>query len=184
MSSALHFVPGTIWTALAPLQLYRAISPSTTATRWHRACGYVFALCSVALGATGGIAFLVKNFHFGSRIGVMGGQGQVTVALLVLFWWSLVAALAAIRRGDVKRHREWIQRHVIIGLEVAVLRLLLILSAVISGILGLDKWTMDDGMWVFDRCDGLALCVTVVVAWLSGRAMRGGDDASRGRKPD
>jgi len=87
----------------------------------HRAIGRVYLGVGVLVG--GGAGLYMSQFAFGGPIAKVG------FALLALSWlYSGAKALAAIRRGDIVEHQEWMVRNFALTFAGVTLRLWLMAS--------------------------------------------------------
>lgn len=110
--SALHILPGIVWMIVMPLQFSRLRKRSLPT---HRVLGRVFLVCAAVawIGMLGMLTMpfsddrweLVPNLLFGTLFLVSG----------VLAFWH-------IRHKRVALHREWIIRHVSVGMGIALMR--------------------------------------------------------------
>jgi uncharacterized membrane protein len=117
--TVLHVVPGGVFLILAPLQFsswLRGRHP-----RIHRWSGRLL--------IAGGIVFTLTGLYFGLLM-PYGGFGEMSaiVVFASLFLLALSQGFAAIRRGEVDRHREWMIRAFAIAVGVGTVR-------VVAGIL-------------------------------------------------
>lgn len=96
---------------------------------WHRMAGRLLVPCGLLVGLSG-----LWMTLFYSR---PPGTGDLLYAFRLLFGsamvGSIVLGLAAIRRGDVKRHRAWMMRGYAIGLGAGTQVLTLGVGAAILG---------------------------------------------------
>jgi hypothetical protein len=110
--STFHIVPGIVWMIIMPLQFSRL---RTRSLPTHRVLGRVFLVFAAItwLGMLGMLTMpfsddgweLVPNLMFGSLFLISG----------VLAFWH-------IRNKRVAQHREWIIRHVSVGMGIALMR--------------------------------------------------------------
>ena len=108
-----HIVPGGIFIALLPVQLSRPIRARFPAL--HRWTGRLLVTLAVVIGAAA--LFFGVGMPF-------GGPAEAILIALVAAWFftALIRAYAAIRRGDVASHREWMLRAVASAISVSVVR--------------------------------------------------------------
>lgn len=106
----LHILSATVFSILGPFQFttgFRRRRPG-----WHRAAGRLLVLCGLLVGLSG----LWMTLFYPSQ----DGTGELLFALRLLFGTvmvvSIILGFAAIRRGDVLRHRAWMIRGYAIGL--------------------------------------------------------------------
>lgn len=110
--SALHILPGIAWMIIMPLQFSRLRKRSLPT---HRALGRVFLICA-AIAWIGMLGMLTMPFSDDSW--------ELLPNLLFggLFLVSGVLAFWHIRHKRVVQHREWIIRHVSVGMGIALMR--------------------------------------------------------------
>jgi uncharacterized membrane protein len=125
-----HTVLGSIFLLLAPLQFSRTIR--NRYRRFHRWSGRTL----LGLGAI----IAISGFYFGVVVPFAGVPEALTILLFgSLFVVSGVKAFAAIRRGDVAKHREWMIRALGVAFGVATVRLVggpIDLALAPSGLIG------------------------------------------------
>jgi uncharacterized membrane protein YozB (DUF420 family) len=109
-----HIGLGVVYLLGAPLQLWQPFRVRHYAV--HRRMGRVLATLAIVSGVTGVI--------FGARY-AFGGPPESAAAVVFGSWFlvSLVAAVRAIRRGDVVAHRRWMIRAFMMGLAVGTIRM-------------------------------------------------------------
>jgi uncharacterized membrane protein len=112
-----HISAGAIALLLGPFQFLTRLRQ-----RWpglHRGIGRVYLGVGVLIGGSAGL--YMSQYAFGGPIARIG------FALLAVLWlFSGWKALAAIRRGDIVRHREWMVRNFSLTFAGVMLRLWLI----------------------------------------------------------
>lgn len=110
----LHIAPGAAYLAVAPFQLSARFRRRHYAG--HRRTGRVLVL----LGLLSGVLALVLGLAF-----PWGGvlEGSATVVFGLWFVGCLVTAYAAVRAGDVPRHRAFMVRAFAVGIGVGTIRL-------------------------------------------------------------
>ncbi|MDQ0063757.1 DUF2306 domain-containing protein [Paenibacillus harenae] len=110
---AFQFAPGFRWRRLG----------------WHRASGRLLVLCGLLVGLSG----LWMTLLYPSK----EGTGELLYAWRLLFGSAMVASIylgfAAIRRGDVIRHRAWMMRGYAIGLGAGTQVLTVAAGTLIAG---------------------------------------------------
>lgn len=143
----LHIGFGGLALLLSPLQFVARLRNRVPLV--HRAVGRAI-LASIAVA---GLAGLVLAPH-----SLAGAAGTVGFGLLAVLWVAFAAtAFAAIRRGDVDRHRRWMVRAFALTYAAVTLRLWLgVLIALQVGVAGVD------GQAAFDR----AYVVVPFLAWI------------------
>jgi uncharacterized membrane protein len=108
-----HIVPGGIFIALLPVQLARPIRARFPAL--HRWTGRLLVTLAVVTCAAA--------LFFGIGMPFAGPAEAILVTLIAAwFFTALIRAYAAIRRGDVAAHREWMLRAVAIVVGISVVR--------------------------------------------------------------
>jgi uncharacterized membrane protein len=106
----LHILSAGVYALLGAFQFaprFRRRRPG-----WHRAAGRLLVACGLLVGLSG---LWMTLFYPGAN-----GTSELLYALRLLFGSAMVGSIvlgfAAIRRGDVKRHRAWMMRGYAIGL--------------------------------------------------------------------
>ncbi|CAN7763095.1 DUF2306 domain-containing protein [Paenibacillus sp. LjRoot153] len=106
----LHILSASVYAILGAFQfptVFRQYSPG-----WHRAAGRILIVCGLLTGLS---ALWMTLFY-----SYPPGTGELLYALRLLFGVAMVVSiilgLAAIRRGDVIRHKAWMIRGYAIGL--------------------------------------------------------------------
>jgi uncharacterized membrane protein len=118
-----HALFGSIAIVLGPFQLRRGLLRRRRAL--HRALGRVYVVSCLLIGMAG---LYMAAYSFGGWTTHLGFG-----ALAVLLLGSTGTAFAAIRRGDVVRHREWMIRSYSLIFAAATLRVELpLLSAALG----------------------------------------------------
>lgn len=119
-----HVIAGCVFLSLAPFQFSAGIRERHP--RLHRITGRV-ALIAAVPTVTSGLVF--------SALAPFGGLEAAAAIFLFggLFVVALFMAFAAIRRGDVSRHREWMIRLVSIGAGIATVRVVSIPLIALTG---------------------------------------------------
>jgi hypothetical protein len=110
--SALHILPGIVWMLIMPLQFSRLRKRSL---QTHRVLGRVFLLCA-AIAWIGMLGMLTMPFSDD------GWELVPNLLFGTLFLVSGVLAFWHIRHKRVAQHREWIIRHVSVGMGIALMR--------------------------------------------------------------
>lgn len=123
----LHIVSASLFALLGAFQFsssFRRRRPG-----WHRAAGRLLVLCGLLVGFSG----LWMTLFYAHPV----GDGDFLSALRLLFGSamivSIVLSFAAIRRGDVKKHRAWMMRGYAIGLGAGTQALVLMAGEMIAG---------------------------------------------------
>lgn len=110
--SALHILPGIVWMIIMPLQFSRLRKRSLAR---HRVLGRVFLICA-AIAWIGMLGMLTMPFSED------GWELLPNVLFGALFLVSGVLAFWHIRHKRVAQHREWMIRHVSVGMGIALMR--------------------------------------------------------------
>lgn len=96
---------------------------------WHRAAGRLLVVCGLLVGFSG----LWMNLFYAHPV----GDGVLLYALRLVFGSAMVVSIvfsfAAIRRGDVARHRAWMIRGYAIGLGAGTQALVLMVGEIMAG---------------------------------------------------
>jgi uncharacterized membrane protein len=109
-----HVVTGALFLVAGLLQFSARIRARRP--RLHRLSGWALVTLGSVIGTTGVWMGVVDPFSTGERI--------PAVLIGVVFLVAPSRAIAAIRRGDVARHREWMIRFYAVGLSIVTIRLL------------------------------------------------------------
>jgi len=124
----LHIVSASVYAILGAFQFatgFRRRRPS-----WHRAAGRLLVACGLLVGLS---ALWMTLFY--PRLD--GTGGDLLYALRLLFGSGMVVSIvlgfAAIRRGNVARHRAWMMRGYAIGLGAGTQVLTLLVGSLIAG---------------------------------------------------
>jgi uncharacterized membrane protein len=123
----LHILSASVYALLGAFQFvtgFRRRRPG-----WHRAAGRLLVACGLLVGLSG----LWMTLFYPHA----DGSGELLYALRLLFGsamvMSIVLGFAAIRRGDVMRHRAWMTRGYALGLGAGTQVLTLAAGALIAG---------------------------------------------------
>jgi uncharacterized membrane protein len=123
----LHIVSASVYAILGAFQFmtgFRRRRPG-----WHRAAGRLLVLCGLLVGFSG---LWMTLFYPRPE-----GTGELLYVLRLLFGSGMVVSIvlgfAAIRRGDVIRHRAWMMRGYAIGLGAGTQVLTLLVGSLIAG---------------------------------------------------
>ena len=123
----LHIVSASVYAILGAFQFapgFRRRRPG-----WHRVAGRLLVVCGLLVGLSG---LWMTLFYPGPA-----GAGELLYALRLLFGSAMVVSIvlgfAAIRRGDVIRHRAWMMRGYAIGLGAGTQVLTLLVGELIVG---------------------------------------------------
>ncbi len=124
IASAMHVLGGGMVLLLGGFQFSRRLRMRMPAL--HRNMGRVY-LILVAVGGTGGL--MLAPFSEGGLVAHFG------FALLGITWlYSGWQAYAAIRRGDIALHREWMMRNFSLTFAAVTLRIYLGLMGPVAGL--------------------------------------------------
>ena len=153
----LHIVSAAGYTLLGPFQFvtgFRRRWPG-----WHRVAGRLVVACGLLVGLS---ALWMAQFY-----PTPAGTGALLYALRLLFGagmiGSIVLGFAAIRRGDVRRHRAWMIRAYALGLGAGTQVLTGTAGAVILG---------SPGVLSSDLLNGAAWVINLAVAeWIIRRRL-------------
>jgi uncharacterized membrane protein len=123
--SLAHFVPGMLFMALTPFQLWaRFRNRYRTLHRWG---GRVVVASALFLGVSGVMfVFLMPARPVAERVFML--------TFFVAFLFFLMKAFAAARRRDFVRHRAWMIRMFSTGLTITTQRLLLPVFILFAGL--------------------------------------------------
>ena len=116
-STLSHLLLGLLFTVVGPLQFSNGLR--LMLPRFHKLCGYLFVLSSVAIA----LSALVMNATLPGVGGMLKQTSNVVFSIALLM--TVATALRAILRGDVVVHRAWMVRSYAVGMGVATQRLLL-----------------------------------------------------------
>lgn len=162
--SIAHFVPGVLFMTLVPLQLWAGFRNRHRVL--HRWCGRLVVACGVFLAVSGIVLPLTMPERPAFESVFMTTFG-------VLFLAFLVKGVAAARRRDFVRHREWMIRMFATGLTITTQRLLLPIFIIVGGISSVEQF------WIYFVGAGwLGWAIQVVVAeWWITRTRRPAPEA-------
>lgn len=108
-----HVVAGAVFLTLGLLQFSAAIRKRHLG--FHRWSGRALVMLAVFAGLTGLWLGIVTPYSATERL--------PTAAAGAMFLAAPAFAVAAVRRGDIARHREWMIRFFAVGLGIVVIRL-------------------------------------------------------------
>ena len=129
--SLAHFVSGAIVLALLPFQMWAGFR--SRHRRVHRWSGRVVLTAGVVADASGfALVHLMPSRPIAER--------AFMTAVSVAFLFFMVRALAAVRNGDLVRHREWVARMAAGGLAPVSQRVLFPLVVAIGGIRNVEQF--------------------------------------------
>ncbi|WP_149589997.1 DUF2306 domain-containing protein [Tabrizicola flagellatus] len=142
-----HVLTAVAFGVTGPLQFVRALRHRFGAL--HRLAGRIFVIAGAVLGLSG-LALLAQVAHVRTPL-AEGARGLFGLALLA----ALACAMAAIRDGDIPRHRAWIVRAYAIGMGSGAIALVFFPIYVLAGrapdgiaadILFIGAWAMTIGI--------------------------------------
>ncbi len=123
----LHIVSASVYAILGAFQF--ATRFRRRRLGWHRAAGRLLVVCGLLVGLS---ALWMTLFYPRPA-----GTGELLYVLRLLFGSAMVVSIvlgfAAIRRGDVIRHRAWMMRGYAIGLGAGTQALTLLVGELIAG---------------------------------------------------
>lgn len=123
----LHIVSAAVYCILGAFQFAPGLRRRHRG--WHRAAGRILVPCGLLVGLS---ALWMTQFYPGAN-----GASELLYALRLLFGSAMVVSIvlgfAAIRRGDVGRHRAWMIRGYAIGLGAGTQILTLMAGELIAG---------------------------------------------------
>ena len=123
----LHIVSASLFAILGAFQF--ASSFRQRRPGWHRAAGRLLVLCGLLVGFSG----LWMTLFYAHPV----GDGDFLSALRLLFGSAMIVSiclsLAAIRSGNVKKHRAWMMRGYAIGLAAGTQALILMAGEMVAG---------------------------------------------------
>jgi uncharacterized membrane protein len=167
LMTMLHILPGGLLLLLAPFQFSPRIR--NRHIRFHRWSGRVLVGCAVVSALAG--------FYFGLRM-PYGGLSETAVIVLfgAILLVAVTLAVAAIRRGDVARHREWMIRAFAVVVGIATIRVVgMVLDVLLTptGVGPADVFVLS--LWT-----GWILTLTAAEVWIRyTRGARGRESAFR-----
>ena len=154
VTTLLHVATGAVFLVLGLAQFSATLRSRHPAV--HRWCGRAL----LALGA----AFTLTGFFFAIAV-PYGGVLETSAALVFGSFFLLAGGRAwlAIRRGDVRRHREWMIRMFATALGIATIRLigLATLAALSPGVDVVSPQAFGEGLWM-----GWAVTLLVAELWI------------------
>src|SRR5262245_3306185 len=153
-ATLLHVVPGGLFLLVAPLQFSARIRARRAVLhRWSGRFLVALALASVLPG-----------FFFGLVVPYAGVREAAVVALFGgLFVVALAKAVAAIRRGEVARHREWMIRAYAVAIGIATTRVAGAALDLALSPLGFGP----RGLFILAIASGWGVTVAAAEAWIA-----------------
>ena len=122
-----HFVPGTLFMALGPLQLWPRLRRSHRAV--HRWCGRVFIGSSIVLAVAGVVLpFTMEGRSLAEKV--------VMTAFFTVFLGCLIKAFWHARRHQFAAHREWMIRTFATGLVITTMRIIFLAFVITTRVEG------------------------------------------------
>ena len=141
----MHIVNAAVFAVLGAFQFaagFRRRRPG-----WHRAAGRLVVVCGLLAGLSGlWMALFYPRAH---------NVGDLLTAFRLLFGSAMVTSIvlgfAAIRRGDVRRHRAWMTRAYALGLGAGTQMLTgLVASLIVSPPTELSRALQDGAGWAIN----------------------------------
>lgn len=160
--SALHILPGIVWMLIMPLQFSRLRERSLAS---HRVLGRVLLICAAAAWI-GMLGMLTMPFSDG------GWELVPNLLFGALFLVSAVLGFWHIRHKRAAQHREWMIRHVCVGMGIALMR-----PVVVVGIsCGLLEGSVVAAKQFFPHLFWLCFVLSVATGeiWINSTRERGG----------
>jgi uncharacterized membrane protein len=112
-ATLVHVIAGAVFLALGLLQFSARIR--NRHLRFHRRSGRLLVVFALFAGTTGLWLGIVAPYSSTERL--------PTAAAGAAFLIAPAMAIAAVRRGDIARHREWMIRFFAVGVGIVVIRL-------------------------------------------------------------
>jgi uncharacterized membrane protein len=157
-----HIVGSSVYLLLGAMQF----SPALRRRAWHRRAGRIAA----SAGLVSALSAIWMTLFYDLPSSVTGpGLSAIRLVLATAMIGAIVAAVVAIRRGDVPRHRAWMTRAYAIGLGAGTQVLVLLPWTVFIG---------TPGPVVYTVLMGAGWAINLVVAEVAIRRA-GGRTASR-----
>ena len=103
-----HIIGATVFCVLGAFQFV----PSLRRRRWHRVAGRI----ALPMGLVAALSGLWMTFFYAWPLGDEASLAAVRAIVGVAMTASLVLALTAIRRRDIRAHRAWVTRGYALGL--------------------------------------------------------------------
>jgi hypothetical protein len=126
-----HFVPGVLFMALAPVQLWASFR--NRHRTWHRWSGRIVVASALFLGFSGvAFVFLMPERPLTERVFML--------TFFVAFLFFLLKGFLAAWRRDFVHHRAWMIRMFSTGLTITTQRLLLVVFLSFGGVGGVEEF--------------------------------------------
>jgi uncharacterized membrane protein len=169
-----HIVGAFAFAVLGPFQVAAGIRRRRPL--WHRLAGRV--------GVVGGLMAAFSGLWMTLAYAPQPGTGVLLYALRLVFGSAMVASMvvgvAAIRGGDVNRHRAWITRGYAIGLGAATQMLTLMIGEMVAGPVDeLGNGLLNGAGWIIN----LAVAEWAVRRRIRRPVSRGGQAPRAARPP-
>lgn len=140
-----HIVNASLFAILGAFQFAASLRRRWPA--WHRAAGRVLMVCGLLVGFSGLWITLFYTWPAGDGIFLAAQRLFFGSAMIV----SIVLSYAAIRRGNVTKHRAWMMRGYAIGLGAGTQALVLMAGEMIAGKPGeLSRALLMGAAWVIN----------------------------------
>ncbi|HYS55501.1 MAG TPA: DUF2306 domain-containing protein [Thermoanaerobaculia bacterium] len=148
----LHVIPGAVFLLLAPIQFLPSIRNRFLGL--HRWLGRILIVAALISGAAG--------LFFGLFLPLGGFKESIPIAIFgALLFFSAIRGYIAIRRGEVRRHREWMIRAFAVALAIATVRV--VLTALdMARIMAADP----RALFVVSIWSGWLITLAVAEAWI------------------
>ena len=112
-----------------------------------------------------GLVIAATGVYFGVFIPAAGAREAVIIALASLFFTvSLVSGALAIRRRNVRAHREWMIRAFAVAIGISTVR---IVAAIADATLTPSGWSVDD-LFILSLAVGWGVTIVVAELWIIG----------------
>jgi uncharacterized membrane protein len=164
-----HMIPGALLLLLAPLQFSRRLRTRHPAV--HRWTGR-FLLSLVAIAGASGI-YLGLAMPYGGAI--ESGAASLFGAFLLL---AATRGFIAIRRRDIRRHREWMIRMFTLAVAISVIRLLGVLGVFAFGTETINARGFGLMLWV-----GWLVSILTAELWILRTRARPAVESVHGLQP-
>jgi uncharacterized membrane protein len=164
-----HLIPGALLMLLVPLQFSSRLRTRYPAV--HRWSGRVLLSFVAVAGASGIYLGLAKPY---------GGalESSATTLFGALFLLAATRGFIAIRRRDVRRHREWMIRMFTLAAAISVIRIIGMLGLLVFGTEALDARGFGIMLWV-----GWIVSIATAELWILRTRARPAAESIHGLQP-